>query len=193
LRWSPALSSGVVLASAPRRLPRPAHQCGELVARHAPTPLAGRPVSTKFPTQYVWSQCGTTRRCEGRPPGWGSWLSWKPTPVRSTSSSESLDLWAILRRLDGDEPGAAGVEAAVRSRPLMSWTNLGELADILERRSDADRARHVIRELRRRLTMDLPTEARVLEAARQGEFRSGLRRRRRGCHGDRPWRDSPDR
>jgi predicted nucleic acid-binding protein len=79
--------------------------------------------------------------------------------------TECLDSWAILRWLDGDEPAAARVEAAMPSRPVTSWINLGEVAYIVERRAGVDRARRVVRELRRRLTLDLPTEARVLEAA----------------------------
>jgi predicted nucleic acid-binding protein len=79
--------------------------------------------------------------------------------------TECLDSWAILRWLDGDEPAAARVEAAMPSRPVMSWINLGEVAHIVERRAGVDRARRVVRELRPRLTLDLPTEARVLEAA----------------------------
>ena len=79
--------------------------------------------------------------------------------------TESLDSWAILRWLDGDEPAAARVEAAMPSRPVMSWINLGEVAYIVERRAGVDRARRVVRELRPRLTLDLPSEARVLEAA----------------------------
>ncbi|MHB8430134.1 MAG: PIN domain-containing protein [Acidimicrobiales bacterium] len=79
--------------------------------------------------------------------------------------TECLDSWAILRWLDGDEPAAARVEAAMPSHPVMSWINLGEVAYIVECRAGADRARHVVRELRSRLTLDLPTEARVLEAA----------------------------
>jgi predicted nucleic acid-binding protein len=79
--------------------------------------------------------------------------------------TESLDSWAVLRWLDGDEPAAARVEAAMPSRPVMSWINLGEVAYIVERRAGVDRARRVVRDLRPRLTMDLPSEARVLEAA----------------------------
>jgi len=79
--------------------------------------------------------------------------------------TESLDSWAILRWLDGSEPAAARVEAAMPSRPVMSWINLGEVAYIVERRAGADRARRVVRELRARLTLDLPSEARVVEAA----------------------------
>ena len=79
--------------------------------------------------------------------------------------TECLDSWAVLRWLEGDEPAAARVEAAMPSRPVMSWINLGEVAYIVERRAGADRARRVVRGLRLRLTLDLPTEARVLEAA----------------------------
>jgi predicted nucleic acid-binding protein len=79
--------------------------------------------------------------------------------------TESLDSWAILRWLDGSEPAAARVEAAMPSRPVMSWINLGEVAYIVERRAGVDRARRVVRELRARLTLDLPSEARVVEAA----------------------------
>ena len=79
--------------------------------------------------------------------------------------TESLDSWAILRWLDGDEPAAARVEAAMPSRPVVSWINLGEVAYIVERRAGVARARRVVRELRPRLTLDLPSEARVLEAA----------------------------
>lgn len=53
----------------------------------------------------------------------------------------------------------------MQSRPLMSWINLGEVAYIVERRAGVDRVRAVVRELRRRLTLDLPTEERVMEAA----------------------------
>jgi predicted nucleic acid-binding protein len=79
--------------------------------------------------------------------------------------TESLDSWAILRWLDGDEPAAARVEAAMPSRPVMSWINLGEVAYIVKRRAGVDRTRRVVRDLRPRLTMDLPSAARVLEAA----------------------------
>ncbi len=51
------------------------------------------------------------------------------------------------------------------SRPVMSWISLGEVSYFVERRAGADRARRVVRELRLRLTLDLPTEARVLAAA----------------------------
>jgi predicted nucleic acid-binding protein len=80
--------------------------------------------------------------------------------------NECLDSWAVLRWLEGEEPAASRVEAAMAERPLMSWINLGEVAYIVERRAGLDRVRRIVRELRRRLTLDLPSEARVLEAAR---------------------------
>jgi predicted nucleic acid-binding protein len=47
----------------------------------------------------------------------------------------------------------------------MSWINLGEVLYVVERRAGADRARGVVRDLRRLLIMDLPSEARVVQAA----------------------------
>jgi predicted nucleic acid-binding protein len=47
----------------------------------------------------------------------------------------------------------------------MSWINLGEVFYVVHRATTADRARAVIGELRHRLHLDLPTEARVLGAA----------------------------
>jgi predicted nucleic acid-binding protein len=79
--------------------------------------------------------------------------------------TDCLDSWAILRWLEGEEPAATRVERALRSRPVMSWINLGEISYILERRGGATEARLAVRQLRRNLTLDLPTEARVLEAA----------------------------
>ena len=51
------------------------------------------------------------------------------------------------------------------SSPLMSWINLGEVAYVVERLAGKDRARRVVRELRRQVALELPTPARVLEAA----------------------------
>lgn len=80
--------------------------------------------------------------------------------------TDCLDSWAILRWLEGKEPAASHVEAALVSRPVMSWINLGEVSYVVERLAGPDRAQRVVRQLRRQLTMDLPTEARVIEAAR---------------------------
>lgn len=102
--------------------------------------------------------------------GTASYLSSKPTigpkrVVEHAPVTECLDSWAVLRWLGGEGPAAARVEASMPSRPVMSWINVGEVAYIVERRAGIDRARRIVRELRRRLTLDLPTEARVLEAA----------------------------
>ena len=48
----------------------------------------------------------------------------------------------------------------------MSWINLGEVANVLERQISAEHSRRVVRELRRVLELDLPSEERVLAAAR---------------------------
>jgi predicted nucleic acid-binding protein len=80
--------------------------------------------------------------------------------------TDCLDSWVILRWLEGEEPAASRVEAALPGRPVMSWINLGEVYYIVERRAGPDRANRVVRDLRRQLGLDLPSEARVLEAAR---------------------------
>ena len=80
--------------------------------------------------------------------------------------TECLDSWAVLAWLEGEEPAASRVQEALVSRPVMSWINVGEVAYVVERRAGADRSRDVVRELRRLLNLDLPTEERVIEAAR---------------------------
>ena len=80
--------------------------------------------------------------------------------------TECLDSWAVLAWLEGEEPAASRVQEALVSRPVMSWINVGEVAYVVERRAGADRSREVVRELRRLLNLDLPTEERVIEAAR---------------------------
>lgn len=80
--------------------------------------------------------------------------------------TDCLDSWAILRWLEGEEPAASRVEAALPSRPVMSWINLGEVYYIVARRAGTDRATLVVQNLRHQLSLDLPSEARVLEAAR---------------------------
>jgi predicted nucleic acid-binding protein len=80
--------------------------------------------------------------------------------------TECLDSWAILAWLEGEEPAASRVELALQGRPIMSWINLGEVAYVLERRVSAESSGRVVRELRRVLELDLPSEERVLAAAR---------------------------
>ena len=80
--------------------------------------------------------------------------------------TDCLDSWAVLRWLGGDEPAAERVAAVLPVRPLMSWINLGEVVCIVERRAGTRQAAQVVRALRRQLTLDLPSQTRVLEAAR---------------------------
>ena len=80
--------------------------------------------------------------------------------------TDCLDSWAVLAWLEGVEPAASRVQDALASHPVMSWINVGEVAYVLERRAGVDSSREVVRELRRLLNLDLPTEERVIEAAR---------------------------
>jgi len=79
--------------------------------------------------------------------------------------SVCLDSWAVLRWLEGAEPAAGRVEEALAERPVMSWINLGEVYYVLRRAVGADEAAEVVRDLRRRVEVELPDEVRVLEAA----------------------------
>jgi predicted nucleic acid-binding protein len=72
-----------------------------------------------------------------------------------------------LAWLDGDEPAAGIVQEALeKERPVMSWLNLGEVANQLERRQGVDEANEVVRRLRAALLLDDVTPERVLAAAR---------------------------
>jgi predicted nucleic acid-binding protein len=78
----------------------------------------------------------------------------------------ALDSWAILRLLEGAEPAAGRVEQVLaEDRPVMSWINLGEVFYIVRRDRGDDEAHEVVRDLRLRLDLDLPSEHRVLTAA----------------------------
>ena len=78
-----------------------------------------------------------------------------------------LDSWAVLRLLEGAEPAASRVEAALDAveRPVMSWINVGEVFYIVMRLRGRDEADSVLRDLRARVDLDLPSEARVVAAA----------------------------
>ena len=78
----------------------------------------------------------------------------------------ALDSWAVLRLLEGAEPAASRVEQILEtSRPVMSWINLGEVFYIVRRDQDDKEAHEVVRDVRSRLLLDLPSQQRVLEAA----------------------------
>jgi len=67
--------------------------------------------------------------------------------------------------LEGAEPAMAKVEEAMAGPAVMSWINVGEVHYIVQRRAGEQRARQVVGELRRRLTLELPSEERILAAA----------------------------
>ena len=78
-----------------------------------------------------------------------------------------LDSWAVLRLLGGAEPTATRVQDLLdREPPVMSWINLGEVSYIVSRDQGPADADRVVRDLRPLLRLDLPTEQRVLDAAR---------------------------
>jgi predicted nucleic acid-binding protein len=80
----------------------------------------------------------------------------------------TLDSWAVLRLLEGIDPAASRVQAVLDepTEPVMSWINLGEVYYIVRRDQGEDEAQQVVRELRARAELDLPSEQRVLDAAR---------------------------
>lgn len=84
-----------------------------------------------------------------------------------------LDSWAVLRLLEGSEPAASKVQDVLdHEQPVMSWINLGEVFYVVSRDQGPAEAERVTRDLRPLLRLDLPTEGRVLEAARiKAEYR----------------------
>jgi uncharacterized protein len=77
-----------------------------------------------------------------------------------------LDAWAIISWLEGVEPAASRIEAALQEQqPVMSWINMGEVYYQIHRRQSERDAREVVRALRSALVIELPTEVRILEAA----------------------------
>ncbi len=77
-----------------------------------------------------------------------------------------LDSWAVLAWLEGVEPAAARVQEVFEAgTPVMSWINAGEVYYVVHRRASRAAALEVLAELRRRTMLELPSEARVLQAA----------------------------
>lgn len=78
-----------------------------------------------------------------------------------------LDSWALLAYLEDDEPAAGTVEELLRAeRPIVSWINLGEVFYVIHRRHGHHAATQTVRDIRGITTPDLPTEGRILQAAR---------------------------
>jgi predicted nucleic acid-binding protein len=87
----------------------------------------------------------------------------------------ALDSWAILRWLEGAEPAATRLDAAVDDEAVMSWINVGEVFYVVWRASGEQVAREVVSDLRARIRLDEATSARVLAAARiKAEFPMAL-------------------
>ena len=78
-----------------------------------------------------------------------------------------LDSWAILKYLEDGEPAASTVAALLESQtPVVSWINLGEVFYIVRRRAGEAAAQSAVRDLQEELKAELPTPARIIEAAR---------------------------
>lgn len=78
-----------------------------------------------------------------------------------------LDSWAVLRYLGDEAPVADRMAELLRTqRPIMSWINLGEVFYVTRRAAGEVAALATIRDLRIVVTTDLPSEARVVDAAR---------------------------
>ena len=78
-----------------------------------------------------------------------------------------LDSWAILEYLADNEPAASALaEILDTQRPIISWINLGEVFYVIRRRQGDEEAWAAVRDLQDLVTAELPTERRVLEAAR---------------------------
>lgn len=81
--------------------------------------------------------------------------------------SLALDSWAVLRYLEDAEPTASRLDEILQQqRPVMSWINVGEVYYVIARDQGEPEAEETRRDLRPKLSLDAPTEARVVQAAR---------------------------
>jgi len=71
-----------------------------------------------------------------------------------------------LAWLDGDEPAGSRLNALLPSRPVVSWINLVEVYDRIDRDHGRPTADDVLASLKSTLAPDLPGTARMIEAAR---------------------------
>jgi predicted nucleic acid-binding protein len=79
----------------------------------------------------------------------------------------SLDSWAVLAWLDGEEPAAKVVQQVVdRERPAMSWLNLVEVHYRTTRDHGRQEAEAVLAELRPLVNENLPGISAMREVAR---------------------------
>jgi uncharacterized protein with PIN domain len=80
--------------------------------------------------------------------------------------SACLDAWAILAWLDGEDPAHEAVEALLAERPVLSWINAVEVYYRVERDHGRPAADDVLHALRKTLDLELPSQSRMVEAAR---------------------------
>jgi predicted nucleic acid-binding protein len=76
-----------------------------------------------------------------------------------------LDTWPVVEWLYNREPAASRIDLLLAQRPLMSWINVGEVAYVAERELGSAASHETVEFLRQNLTLDLPTDDRVLHAA----------------------------
>lgn len=86
-----------------------------------------------------------------------------------------LDSWAVLRWLEGVDPAARTVQAAVDEGAVVNWVNVAEVFYVLWRHSGEQLAEETLADLRASLELDDATPSRVLAAARiKAEFPMAL-------------------
>ncbi len=78
----------------------------------------------------------------------------------------ALDAWAVLELLEGNEPAASRVSEVLDRQPVVSWISFGEVFYVVKRDQGEEEALETLRDLRPKLDLDLPSEERVLDAAR---------------------------
>lgn len=77
-----------------------------------------------------------------------------------------LDAWPVIDYLENTEPVAGRVAGLLNGqRPVISWINLGEVFYTVRRRRGEGAGQRAVRDLQVQLDPELPSTARVLEAA----------------------------
>lgn len=78
-----------------------------------------------------------------------------------------LDSWAVLRYLEDEGPAAVELDHLLsRTRPAISWINLGEVHYVLRHQVGEDAASATVRDLTSALDARLPDQPMVQAAAR---------------------------
>lgn len=80
--------------------------------------------------------------------------------------SVCLDSWAILAWLDGEDPALSRLDSLLAARPLVSWINLIEVYDRVERDHGRMAADETLASLRAAFSPEIPGTARMIEVAR---------------------------